>query len=735
MPTEKNIITPDNPKNNGLLKRTGIAFKQFFNLKAATRSIRMRLIASFVALILPLPIIGLTAYNLSKSALENTAVDSAEKTFKQANKYMDLMLTNVSKVSDEIISDKLLLQYLSGNSQTSRQDVINILNGYVDDIKEISGILVLSQKNMSIGSIDYSDFTYNYKTPSELSAIINTDWYKQAASANKAIWFGQHSELDNSIGGKNDYAMYLARPIKNTNTNELLGVLIIDVKRSLIEEFLRDIHVGEEREIHLVSSDGRDVVDTNISGENKEIENIADEGFIKDIIGTSRTFGYKHVNYNGKKHLMIYNKITDSNHVLVGLVPYGKLFGATRTIKYASFVILGITLAGVFALAIFVAFKISKVIAEIGYATNLAASGDLTFIPETGKNDELGLLAKSVSAMIKNMNGLIYNAQKKARKLSSFSSAMASTSEQVTASSNEISNAIQGISEGISKQAADAQSIVEKMNHLALNINNVSDNARVIDEISATSLVLTQRGLSAMEDLNAKTEQTEKITEKILEDMQSLNSQSRSIGKILKVINSISDQTNLLALNAAIEAAHAGEMGTGFAVVANQIRKLAEQSMEATKEISQIVKITQKQTALTVDQVSQAGEIIKNQNRAVTASYNTYKKISAAMENLAEKVSRIMSDIEQMNNNKNIALEAVQNITVVAQQSVASSQEVTASTQAELSGVEELAYLSKELNNTAAEMLEILNRFKVLDPDKLQSGNNESGNNQQKGKI
>ena len=196
-------------------------------------------------------------------------------------------------------------------------------------------------------------------------------------------------------------------------------------------------------------------------------------------------------------------------------------------------------------------------------------------------------------------------------------------------------------------------------------------------------------------------------------DIQELNIHSKSIGKIVKVISSIADQTNLLALNAAIEAARAGEMGKGFAVVADEVRKLAEQSMNATREIAVIIKNTQDQTASAVEKAAMTESILKSQNDAVLSTIDIFKSIMGSLETLSVQVDQIMSRISEMEDNKEQAINSIQNISAVSEETAASSVGVTASTQEQLASIEELSRNAEELENSAKELQHSIARFKL----------------------
>jgi len=148
-------------------------------------------------------------------------------------------------------------------------------------------------------------------------------------------------------------------------------------------------------------------------------------------------------------------------------------------------------------------------------------------------------------------------------------------------------------------------------------------------------------------------------------------------------------------------------------VVANEVKKLAEQSIEATKEIAAIINQTQQQTAITVKQAQRADDIVESQNEAVSATVAVFERIASSMDTLSQRINEILNRITEMDSHKNRAIESMQNISAVSQESAASVQEVTASTEEQLAGIEELAAFAQELNEVSAQLTEAINKFKV----------------------
>ncbi|TBL72660.1 methyl-accepting chemotaxis protein [Paenibacillus thalictri] len=295
------------------------------------------------------------------------------------------------------------------------------------------------------------------------------------------------------------------------------------------------------------------------------------------------------------------------------------------------------------------------------------AEGDLTQTSDINTKDEVGQLGESINKMVFNLRKII-------------GSALASA-ESVSAAAQQISATTEEIASGSSSQAQAAQSMNELFKELSLAIGSVARNAEMASELANKTMETAQDGgvvvQASIEGMNLVNEQ-----------MSRLEADSDKIGEIIEVIDDIADQTNLLALNAAIEAARAGEQGRGFAVVADEVRKLAERSSEATKQITSIIKGMQQNTRQSVKSVSegvasslQSGEAFKNIVLLVNETANKAAEIAAASEEQAAQTEEVLISIES--------------ISAATEESAASSEETATTAQS-------LAQLAEELNGNVA---------------------------------
>jgi len=687
-------------------------------------SIRVKLVAAFLSLIIPISTLGFFSYFVSSRAITNQALTSAVETKQQLTNYINLIFSTIDDASLRISSSAIIRDYLAGPvNETSEaefehfrvgQELRSYLNQYALTEEFIGNIsLITADNERTLGTSDFSIINLDFE------ALKASAWYQKALEQQGRIhWIGERPELDPAFSISGDYSVSTARSIRDFYTGETAAVIVVDLKARPITNLLQNVNLGVGGEIHLISPEGRHISSQQAQEADGQAELLAEEDitqedFFNDILSSVETEGSGTVIHDNAEHLMTYSKISDTGYVLVSLVPMSTLLSAAHTIRNIT-LILGF-IAALFAvlLGLIMSNSMGRTINRIIDTAGRAAAGDLTVQPSSRRKDELGILTRSINSMISDIRQLIFDTSTISRKVSESSNVVAATAQQISSSSHEISQAMQEIAKGSSEQASDAEQGVQSMDSLSLKITQLSENAVNISKLSRETSDLTEQGLSTVDNLDTKTAQTAIITENIVTDIHSLEEQSRSVGKIIKTIDQIADQTNLLALNAAIEAARAGEKGKGFAVVANEVRKLAEQSMIATKDIATIIKGIQQKTDLAVKNTKSAEEIVKSQVEAVTATISTFKKIASSMKTLSANVNFILSGIIDIEQNKNQVLLAMQNVSAISEEAAASSQEVASSTEEQLAGVEELAAYAEELNNASEHLSATISKFKL----------------------
>ena len=678
------------------------------------KKIKSKLIIAFLVPIIFIVLQGgITFINTSKSATGN-AIQSSVIAMENSGKYLGVVLQTVENLSGQLLANGDVQNYLSGKYDKESILEKRDISTKVQNNLSSTGMFSPEVESIMLIPADKSIYPVTSKTPTNvyLDQLEESEMFLGLKELKgKGAWFGVHKELDelNKVD-KNTYSLSYVRLVPNVMTMEIIGLLVIDVRMSVINDLTTGIQLDDSQQIHFITPDGR--VITN-GTDQTESTTITQQDFYKNLIASDEITGNEIIKFEGVEYLMTFNKIGSTGNMLVGLVPYSSLTRSARTVVISTvlFVIMAAVIA--FGTGIIISNSMSRTINRIIKASGQAASGDLTVTLKSRRTDELGTLTRSISSMISNMRTLIERTIVVSEKVAKSAVTVSTTSQQVSEVSQEISRAIQEISQGASTQASDAEQGVEKISILAENINYVTENAKSIDNLTQDTMSETRNGLATVEDLDIKASRTTTISRQIMDDINELDIHSKSIGKIIKVISSIADQTNLLALNAAIEAARAGEAGKGFSVVADEVRKLAEQSMDSAREISKLIKSTQDQTAKAVEKAADAESILISQNEAVQETIQVFNRIMSSMESLSDQVKQIMTRIAGMEENKAHAISSIQNISAVSEETAASSQEVTASTEEQLSAIEELSRFADELRIASEEMQGAIEKFKL----------------------
>jgi methyl-accepting chemotaxis protein len=195
--------------------------------------------------------------------------------------------------------------------------------------------------------------------------------------------------------------------------------------------------------------------------------------------------------------------------------------------------------------------------------------------------------------------------------------------------------------------------------------------------------------------------------------VENLGENSQQIGKIVEVISSIADQTNLLALNAAIEAARAGEAGRGFSVVAEEVRKLAEQSQKATEEIKNLILKIQGDTKQAVATMGIGTSNVKTGAAAIRNVGTQFSNIFSMVNDIRDRMTEIASSVQGVSIGSQKIVEAIMNVDSVSRDTAGETQSISAATQEQSASMEEIASASQSLAQMAEAMQETIHRFKI----------------------
>ena len=341
------------------------------------------------------------------------------------------------------------------------------------------------------------------------------------------------------------------------------------------------------------------------------------------------------------------------------------------------------------------------------------AAGDLRSKIMLDGDDEFAHIAHQFNTMVESM-------QKMIRKIKATATDVAGSSEELTANANQSAQVTQNVAQSITEVAEAAE---KQMSIVTKSSETIDDFQRGLEEVITNqrhAREQTQATAQKATEGNAFVQSTVEQMNSIAQTVQQtgeivgkLGERSKEIGNIVEIISSISGQTNLLALNAAIEAARAGEHGRGFAVVAEEVRKLAEESQNASQQISELIRSIQEETDRAVASMNEGLREAETGKENVTATGETFSLILSMVEDVKTASLAVSKRVLELRENMNSIIEGMGHVDTSAKGIGSESQNVSAATEEQAAGMEEIASSSRSLADMATDLQSETDKFKV----------------------
>ncbi|WP_442854458.1 methyl-accepting chemotaxis protein [Bacillus sp. FJAT-29937] len=368
-------------------------------------------------------------------------------------------------------------------------------------------------------------------------------------------------------------------------------------------------------------------------------------------------------------------------------------------------------------LIVLVFILLKRMLREIPQVTNVMeqlALGNLSLVElEPKSKDEIGQLVTSTNQLNQNLREIVSQINRVSETLSSQSEELTQSANEVKTGSEQVASTMQELAAGSETQANNASDLSTGMSNFADKVQEANENGYRIEANSKVVLSMTKDGSELMKNSILQMEKIDNIVRDSVNKVQGLDKHSQEISNLVTVIKDVADQTNLLALNAAIEAARAGEHGKGFAVVADEVKKLAEQVSHSVINITDIVGSIQKESGLVSESLLVGYKEVEQGKAQIESTGETFRGISEAVTEMVNSIATIAENLGEIATSSQEMNGAIQEIASVSEESAAGVEETSASSQEISSIMEEIAGSSDQLAKLAEELNGLVGHFKL----------------------
>lgn len=671
------------------------------------RSISVRLIGAFLVPVMGVVALGVVSYQTASNAIINTYKESVQQTMKTMQQYVDLIIKSEQDEFATYLTDEVLKRYFDGGMEGS--DEIRVRREYEQKLQskqvsddKVHSLYILADSRRTILpelAVEERDMHTEYMQTAqgEMVSQSTNDWFI----------FGQDDETDELLElSDSDYSIRMAKMV-----NIRPAVLVVNLNADCIRTTMNSMDPGKGGYVSLITSDGKEFYSDSENMPDKNL--VYGTDFYKKALEGKEQTGNQMVRLKGRQYLFVYSRLDMGDAMVTALIPSSRLLEQSADIKRLAMILTVLCAILAMALGAWISRDMTGTIQYILRQLRKVAKGDLTVTLKGKRQDEFGLLCNGVNDTVDHVKSLIRDVNEVSEQVGNAAAHLARTSGTFMETSRNIQEAVIEIEGGVNKLDSGSDNCLSQMDSLSGKISNVSSNTDELEKLSNETGETINAGIASVQSLTKSSELTVDITRNVIQSVQQLERKSKQISTIVSAINEIAEQTNLLSLNASIEAARAGEAGRGFSVVAEEIRKLADQCLVSSSQIASIVDDIVSGTGDVVEIARRAEKAVSSQYSVVEDTTDSFRQIDGLVARLIQALQIISNNVQEMNSARNETLSAIESISDASSQTAECSASVHAATGTQMEAVENLEMASRGLTEKADNLLKALATFQI----------------------
>lgn len=660
--------------------------------------------AKFLAILLPLFLLSFVvlsgvSYHVSNNALVDDADKIARRTAGEAGEYLDKVMTEKSIRLEELADHPAM--------RTG------------DRAAKIAACAAMRARTKGFDMVAYADLSG--KAVSDKGVDMDRgsrEYFKQVVATGKPFMTGP------SVSGTTGKLItIMAYPV--LTNGQVSGVVYGTVSLAELSELVGSFEYMETGYVYVVDEGGvcigykqlpEAVGKLNLATNGDQgLDRRLLDGF-KAALGAKDPISTYYKTRKGIENKAVFTPIELEGRrwVAIACAPVTEVEAASSMLLKVMIGISALVIVIAAVIIVVVAKKLSDPIRALRDECEVINSGDLRQDKVTiDSNDELGDLAQGFNQMRKTMRGLLNNIRSQSERVASASEELTASAHQSAEAANQVAISITEIAAGVSEQSTEAAGADKVVVAIAESADGIATKADEIATVSHSAVEKVGEGRASIRDVVGHMNTINETTQTIQNSIQLLAKGSEEIQSIVEMISNIAGQTNLLALNAAIEAARAGEHGRGFAVVADEVRKLAEQSEQSSQKISDLVMRNRADMEKAVTAGEEGSASVANGMNAVQEADAVFEAISGAITELSGGVGDVSRSIRGMAKESQTMRASMDSIKGISKKNSDETQTVSAATEEQSASMQEVAAASRELASLATDLQNAVEQFKL----------------------
>lgn len=668
-----------------------IISSKIFKMSIAKKLILVFSIGMMIVMILTGVFLYTSELALNKEAIKANTVQVQNEINHSIHNYLDKYVQAIDTTSDM----RVLKEHRESESEKD-EEIYENLNIFA---KNFDGILAYYFS-------DTGGKTYmapNPELPKDFDAR-KRPWFIETKAADKLVVGNPYQDV---LTGQ--MVITISKPIKN-EAGSFVGVVATDITISSIVEEIRSAKVGKYGIVYLVDSEHKLICD------NPEPE-VVEEFSTPEVISilSENQVEFKEYSFQGQKKYMMALPVKNTSWKIVSTIPESEFVDGINILA-RRFVIITLITLFVFNILVYLLNKriIVDPIQKILRSFSVNATGKISLKPiELSQKDELKELSEGLNKFAKQIREMVQNIEFTSKEVGHTSMKLQDNADESLKHTNVITDAMTKLAQATSEQAHSTQNGLSRVVELGEMIQLNTELARSVTKSSLEVKDMVMSGMEIIEELSDTSLSSQNAIHEIYEIVKSTQQKSKEINSANDVIKSISEQTNLLALNASIEAAKAGDAGKGFSVVAQEVRKLAEESSKSAESINDVVEQLVKNAAYAVIKMQEVLKIVDKQQNDVVEMSNKYNNINHSIENADEAVKNVEASIRNMQNAKKEIIQVLESLASLAEENALHSEHTASSAQRQNEKISELSEITATLLDMANSLNSDIEKFKL----------------------